>query len=40
MRELARETGMVLVVVGDARKFDKPLATLGPVREITLENGK
>ncbi len=31
---------MVLVVVGDDRKFDKPLATLGAVREIKLENGK
>lgn len=31
---------MVLVVVGDDRKFDKPLTDLGPVREIKLENGK
>lgn len=31
---------MVLVVVGDEQKFDKPLSTFGPVREIKLENGK
>ena len=31
---------MVLMVVGDDRKFDQPLTTLGPVREIKLENGK
>ncbi|HLO27002.1 MAG TPA: pitrilysin family protein [Geobacteraceae bacterium] len=31
---------MVLMVVGNDRKFDKPLATFGAVREIKLENGK
>ena len=31
---------MVLMVVGNEKQFDKPLATLGPVREIKLENGK
>lgn len=31
---------MVLVVVGNDKRFDKPLGTLGPVREIRLENGK
>jgi zinc protease len=31
---------MVVVVVGDDRKFDKPLTGLGPVREIKLDNGK
>jgi zinc protease len=31
---------MVLVVVGNDKKFDKPLTTFGPVREIKLEQGK
>jgi predicted Zn-dependent peptidase len=31
---------MILMVVGNDRNFDQPLATYGPVREITLENGK
>ena len=31
---------MVLMVVGDDKKFDKPLSTLGPVREVRLENGR
>lgn len=31
---------LVLMVVGNEKQFDKPLATLGPVREIKLENGK
>lgn len=39
-RKYLHPEAMVLVVVGNDRKFDKPLATLGPVREITLENGK
>ena len=30
---------MVLVVVGDDAKFDKPLSTLGPVRQIRPDNG-
>ena len=29
-----------LVVVGDEKRFDKPLSTLGTVREIKLENGR
>ncbi len=32
--------GMILVVVGDEKKFDKPLASFGKVQEIKLENGK
>lgn len=39
-RKYLHPAAMVLVVVGNEQKFDKPLATLGPVREITLENGK
>ena len=31
---------MSLVVVGNDKKFDKPLTTLGPVREVKPENGK
>lgn len=31
---------MVLMVVGNDRMFDKPLSSLGAVREIRLENGK
>ncbi len=31
---------MVLVVVGNDKRFDKPLGTLRKVREIRLENGK
>lgn len=31
---------MALVVVGDGRKFDKPLSIFGTVEEIQLENGK
>ena len=31
---------MVLMVVGNDQKFDKPLTTFGAVREIKLENGK
>ncbi|KAF0218427.1 MAG: peptidase M16 domain-containing [Geobacteraceae bacterium] len=31
---------MVLMVVGDEMKFDKPLSTFGAVKEIKLENGK
>ena len=30
--------GMVTVVVGDEKKFDRPLSVFGPVREIKLEN--
>ncbi len=32
--------GMILVVVGDTKKFDKPLASFGKVEEVKLENGK
>jgi len=32
--------GMILVVVGDEEKIDKPLATFGKVEEVKLENGK
>jgi zinc protease len=32
--------GMILVVVGDTKKFDKPLTTFGKVEEVKLENGK
>jgi predicted Zn-dependent peptidase len=39
-RKYLHPTAMVLMVVGDERKFDKPLTTFGPVREIRLENGK
>lgn len=39
-RKYLHPVRMTLVVVGDDRKFDQPLATLGPVREIKLENGK
>jgi predicted Zn-dependent peptidase len=31
---------LTIVVVGDGAKFDKPLATLGPVREIELNREK
>jgi predicted Zn-dependent peptidase len=31
---------MVLMVVGNDKKFDQPLASFGPVREIKLDNGK
>lgn len=31
---------MVLMVVGNDKRFDKPLSTFGPVREIKLENAK
>jgi predicted Zn-dependent peptidase len=31
---------MVIAVVGNGKKFDQPLGTLGKVREIVLENGK
>ncbi len=39
-RKYLHPAAMVLMVVGDERKFDKPLTTFGPVREIRLENGK
>lgn len=31
---------MILVVVGEEKKFDKPLSTLGTVKEIKLDNSK
>ena len=39
-RKYIHPTAMVLMVVGNDKKFDQPLSTLGPVREIRLENGK
>jgi predicted Zn-dependent peptidase len=32
--------GMILVVVGDTKKFDKSLASFGKVEELKLENGR
>ncbi|AJE04015.1 M16 family metallopeptidase [Geobacter pickeringii] len=37
-RRYLHPDGMVTVVVGDEKKFDRPLATFGTVEEITLEN--
>lgn len=31
---------LILVVVGDEKRFDKPLSTFGKVEEVKLENGK
>ena len=31
---------MILVVVGDEKKFDKPLAIFGEVRQVVLESPK
>jgi zinc protease len=31
---------LTLVVVGDEKRFDKPLSTFGKVEEIKLENGR
>jgi zinc protease len=31
---------LTLVVVGDEKRFDKPLSSLGKVEEIKLENGR
>lgn len=39
-RKYLRPDGMVIVVAGDDKKFDKPLASFGKVQEIRLENGK
>ena len=38
-RQYLHPDAMVLMVVGNQTKFDKPLATFGPVRELKLENG-
>jgi zinc protease len=37
-RKYLQPNAMKLVVVGDAKKFDKPLNTFGSVREIKLDN--
>jgi predicted Zn-dependent peptidase len=39
-RQYLRPEAMVLVVVGDDRKFDQPLSSFGPVTEIKLESTK
>jgi len=39
-RQYLHPQAMVLVVVGDQKKFDQPLTTFGPLRELKLENGK
>ncbi|MEA5114249.1 MAG: pitrilysin family protein [Geobacteraceae bacterium] len=39
-RKYLRPEGMILVVVGDEKKFDKPLSTLGKVTEIVPDNSK
>ncbi len=39
-KKYLRPEAMVLMVVGDDRKFDQPLATFGPVTEIRLETTK
>lgn len=39
-RKYLRPEDMILVVVGDRKKFDKPLATLGKVTEIMPGNSK
>ncbi|HEY4744972.1 MAG TPA: pitrilysin family protein [Desulfuromonadaceae bacterium] len=36
-RKYLRPAAFKLVVVGDAARFDKPLSTLGPVRELDLK---
>lgn len=38
-REYLHPDRLVTVVVGDEKKFDRPLAQFGPVEEIKLENG-
>lgn len=39
-RKYLHPDAMTIMVVGNDKKFDKPLDTLGEVREITLETGK
>jgi predicted Zn-dependent peptidase len=39
-RKYLHPEAMILVVVGDEKRFDKPLATFGKVEEVKLENGK
>jgi predicted Zn-dependent peptidase len=39
-RKYLRPEALTLVVVGDEKRFDKPLSTLGEVREIVLEAAK
>ncbi|RII29015.1 MAG: insulinase family protein [Geobacter sp.] len=38
-RQYLHPNAMVLMVVGNRDKLDKPLSTFGPVRELKLENG-
>ena len=38
-RKYLRPEEMILVVVGDRKKFDKPLATVGKVTEIVPDSG-
>jgi len=39
-RKYLHPEALILMVVGDEKQFDKPLAGFGPVTEIRLENGK
>lgn len=39
-RKYLRPDALILVVVGDEKKFDKPLSTFGEVREVVLESTK
>jgi predicted Zn-dependent peptidase len=39
-RQYLHPNEMVLMVVGNDKKFDQPLTTFGAVREVPLENGK
>jgi predicted Zn-dependent peptidase len=39
-RKYLHPEALILMVVGDEKQFDKPLASFGPVTEIRLENGK
>src|SRR5512138_252148 len=39
-RKYLHPEAMTLVVVGDEKRFDKPLSTFGEVREIVLETPK
>lgn len=39
-RKYLRPDEMILVVVGNEKKFDKPLSTMGTVKEIVPENSK
>jgi predicted Zn-dependent peptidase len=39
-RQYLHPDAMVLMVVGNDKKFDQPLTTFGAVREVPLDNGK